>query len=359
MTAPRQALFWIGVAAVFVAILALLSDIMLPFVAGLAVAYFLDPLADRVERRGAPRALAATLVLAVFFLAFVAVLLLIVPMLEAQLLSLLGQLPEIGAHVRGVLAGLLAKLSARVSPEHIEQARQAAADLPQRLVSWILSLIDDAWRSGVALLNLIGLLVVTPVVSWYLLRDWDRLIAQVDGWLPRAHRAVIREQCGLIDDTLAGFVRGQATVCLILGGAYALALELAGLQYGLVVGLISGLISFIPYVGSLVGLALSLGLAVIQFDEPLRIVLIAVIFVAGQAIEGNFLTPKLVGERVGLHAVWVLFAMLAGGSLFGFVGVLLAVPVAAVIGVLVRFGLAHYLESEIYRGGAGGPDDRE
>ena len=224
--------------------------------------------------------------------------------------------------------------------------------------------MPDAWgvgspqtaRSKLAIVRGRPLLVVTPVVSWYLLRDWDRIIAQVDSWLPRAHRDVIREQFGLIDDTLAGFVRGQATVCLILGGAYALALELAGLQYGLVVGLISGLISFIPYVGSLVGLALSVGLAAIQFDEPMRIVLIAVIFVAGQAIEGNFLTPKLVGERVGLHAVWVLFAMLAGGSLFGFLGILLAVPVAAVIGVLVRFGLARYMDSAFYSGDAGGAD---
>ena len=154
----------------------------------------------------------------------------------------------------------------------------------------------------------------------------------------------------MIDQTIASFVRGQAMVCLIMAVAYATALEIIGLNHGLVVGLIAGLITFIPYVGSMVGLLLSVGLAFVQFGELTMILLVAAVFFAGQGIEGNFLTPKLVGDRVGLHAVWVVFALMAGGSLFGFVGMMLAVPVAAVIGVLSRFLLQRYLSSRIYLG---------
>ena len=248
------------------------------------------------------------------------------------------------------LAGRLAEArrGGGFAPDEVDKARAAVMGASEKVIGGALAVIQGVWSSGLALVNLIGLVVVTPVVAWYLLRDWDRIVEAVDGWLPRDHAPVIREQVRIIDRTLAGFVRGQAMVCLILGAVYAIALELAGLDYGLVVGLVAGLISFIPYVGSLVGLALSVGLAAIQFDEPLRIALIAVIFVAGQAIEGNFLTPKLVGEKVGLHPVWVIFGLLAGGSLFGFVGVLLAIPVAAVVGVGLRFALARYKAGPYY-----------
>ncbi|MFQ6017021.1 MAG: AI-2E family transporter, partial [Kiloniellaceae bacterium] len=192
------------------------------------------------------------------------------------------------------------------------------------------------------------------VVAFYLLRDWDRIVGKVDGWLPRAHAGTIREQALEVDRRLAGFLRGQGTVCLLLGVFYALALSLAGLDFGLVVGLIAGLLSFIPYVGAIVGLLASVGLAVVQFDDWVRIAIVAGIFFAGQAVEGNYLTPKLVGGRVGLHPVWVIFGLLAGGALFGFVGVLLAVPAAAVIGVAVRFALDRYMASSYYLGGGNG-----
>ena len=206
-----------------------------------------------------------------------------------------------------------------------------------------------------AFANLISLLVITPVVAFYLLRDWDRLIARIDTWLPRDHAETIRERVREVDRTLAGFLRGQGTVCLILGLFYAIALSIAGLDFGLVVGLVAGLLSFIPYVGAIIGLVLSVGLALLQFDDWLRVAIVAGIFFVGQAVEGNFLTPKLVGESVGLHPVWIIFGLLAGGALFGFVGVLLAVPAAAVIGVGVRFALDRYLQSPYYRGG-GGPE---
>jgi predicted PurR-regulated permease PerM len=353
MTPARRALFWSAVALAFVAVLVLLSDVLLPFVAGMAIAYFLDPLADRVEARGLSRALATTLVLVLFFVLFVAAVLLLVPLLQGQLMGVVRQLPGALQALGGGAMRSLERLSAEIDPEQLEDVRAAVRDTQKALAGWLIGAIEGLFASGLALLNLIGLLVITPVVAWYLLRDWDRLVARVDHWLPRDHAETIREQMREIDRTLAGFVRGQVLVCAILGAAYALALALAGLHYGLVVGLIAGLISFIPYVGSITGLVLGLGLGYLQFGFSIELAIIAAIFLAGQAVEGYYLTPKLVGERVGLHAVWLIFALLAGGSLFGFVGILLAVPVAAVIGVLARFAVASYLDSRLYRGDRG------
>ena len=207
-----------------------------------------------------------------------------------------------------------------------------------------------AWR----LVNVTTFVFVTPIVAFYLLRDWDRLIGWVDALIPRPHVVVVREQARQVDDTLAGFVRGQATVCVVLGLGYGLALSLAGLEFGFVIGILSGILAFIPYVGSIFGLFASVGLALLQFDDPVRIGIIAGIFIVGQVLEGNVLTPKLVGERVGLHPVWVIFSLFAGGAVLGFMGMLLALPVAASVGVLTRFAVAQYRQSPIYLG-----DDHE
>jgi len=352
----RRALFWTAGLTAAVLLLLALRDILLPFVAGMALAYFLDPVADRLEARGLSRRLATSVVLVAFFVLFVAALLLMLPLVQGQLVGLVRQLPGvIQAAVDGIAAAV-ERLSERIDPAHVADLRQAASDMQKEVAGWALDAVRGLWGSGVALLNLIGLLVVTPVVAWYLLRDWDLMVAKLDQWLPRDHAETIREQAREIDRTLAGFVRGQAMVCLLLGGGYAIGLELAGLRYGLVVGLIAGLISFIPYIGSVTGLALSLGLGYLQFGWSPHLMLLVAVFFIGQAVEGNYLTPKLVGERVGLHAVWVMFALLAGGSLFGFVGILLAVPVTAVIGVLARFALGRYLASPLYKGAGGGTE---
>ena len=354
MSPTRGAVFWLLALAVLVALLILLRDILLPFVAGMALAYFLDPIADRIEARGLSRTAATWAVVLSFFVAFVALLVFLLPLLEDQLAGLAGQLPDVFRAISTRATALVELITEKLDPARVEEANAAFADLQKEALGWTMDAIRGLWRSGVALLNLLGLLIVTPVVAWYLLRDWDRMVAQIDSGLPRDQAEVIRGQIRRIDETLAGFVRGQALVCLILGGGYAVALQLAGLKYGLLVGLIAGLISFIPYIGSMVGLVLSLGLGYFQFGFSIELMIVAAIFIAGQLVEGNFLTPKLVGERVGLHAVWILFALLTGGSLFGFVGMLLAVPFAAVIGVLVRFGLERYLASSLYSGQDGG-----
>jgi len=351
----RQLRFWLIGFALFVLVLWVLSGMLLPFVAGLAIAYFLDPLVDRTERWGLPRWAGAVLVLLSFVLIAVLFVLLLLPLVQAQAMLLVDTLPHYAQVMRERVLPAIDRLVHRLSDEDVERLRNAAGQFAGEAVGWVGGVLRGVLTGGLKLFDVFSVLFITPVVAFYLLRDWDRLVSKVDGWLPRDHLATIRAQAREVDRTLAGFVRGQALVCLTLGVFYALGLSAAGLNFGLVIGLLSGVLSFIPYVGTLFGFAASTGLAFLQFDELWRVGLVVAIFVFGQMVEGNVLTPKLVGDKVGLHPVWVMFALLAGGSLFGFVGVLMAVPVAAVIGVLVRFALRQYLASHYYNGAIDSP----
>ena len=350
MTRQQKFSFWVVGLVVFLIALYLLRSILLPFVAGMAVAYFLDPVCDRLEAGRLSRTLATTVVTFVFLLLVLLALLLVVPTLASQIASLIERLPTYMETLRGQLEQLVAFIELRLDTETLERLRGVAADSSQFAFRWATKLLGEVVSGGVALANLASLLFITPIVAFYLLRDWDRMIAKIDSWLPRPQADTIRQCLRDIDATLAGFVRGQGTVCVVLAIFYAIGLTASGLEFGLVIGLLAGLLSFIPFVGAGVGLVASVGLAIVQFDDWLRVGIVAGVFFLGQALEGNFLTPKLVGERVGLHPVWVIFALLAGGALFGFVGVLLAVPAAAVIGVMTRFSLARYLASPLYQG---------
>ena len=360
MTLRQRVFSWIGAFAVFVGFVMLFESILLPFLVGLAVAYFLDPICDRLESAGCSRTLATSLVTAGFFLVVALAFALLVPVLYKQAVQFAAQMPDlierIEAKARPLIEGVV-DLTANNEESFKNMVRESFGG-----VAKFLGRLGSQLASGIgAIANMVALLIVTPVVAFYLLRDWDKLVSAIDGWLPREHAPTIREQFRLIDETLAGFVRGQFSVCLLLGIFYAIGLTALGLPFGAVVGLATGILSFIPYVGMLAGFGVGLGLAVANFNDPLDIGLVIVVFVVGQVIEGNFLTPKLVGDRVNLHAVWILFALMGGGALFGFVGILLAVPVAAVIGVLVRFALGQYLASPLYGGGAteATPDDRD
>ncbi len=244
----------------------------------------------------------------------------------------------------------------RIDPEDAQRLRAAFGEFSSRLVSWLGSLLSSVWSGGLALVNLISLIVITPVVTFYLLRDWEKLVRRVDGWLPREHAEAIRSVVREIDDSLAGFARGQAIVCLFLGSFYAIGLSIVGLDFGLVVGIAAGILSVVPFVGTIGGFVVSIGLALLQFSDWRWVAATAAVFLLGHLIEANFLSPKLIGDRVGLHPVWIIFALLAGGALLGFVGVLLAIPAAAAIGVLARFALKRYLESPVYKGGGTHPD---
>ena len=350
MSRERHFAIWLAVVAVFCVLVYLLRSMLLPFVAGMGVAYFLDPVADRLEKWGLSRTLATSLITAAFFAAVIVLLVLLVPLVEGQVVAFVGRLPGYAAALREYAGPLIERLEATLSASDMDSLGDAAGAYAGQAIKWAGELLSNVWSGGVAIFQLISLVVITPLVSFYLLRDWDRIVERIDAYLPRRSAPVIHEQLGKIDRTVAGFVRGQATVCLTLAVFYAAGLSLVGLEFGLLIGLGTGLISFIPYFGMMMGLAVGLGVAVAQFSDLGSIALVGAIFAVGQVVEGNFLTPNLVGDRVGLHPVWIIFALLAGGTLFGFTGILLAVPAAAVIGVLVRFALESYRDSRLYEG---------
>jgi len=350
MTTGQQLRFWlIGLFVTLIAVY-LLRSILLPFVAGMAIAYFLDPACDRLERWRLSRTAATSVVTLVFMLLIVLALLLIVPLLIDQLTQFLSALPDLLNRAHEKLLPYYAKLQQRFDLPDLTDLAALARNRMGSALSWVGQGAANLARGGIAIANLLSLIFITPVVAFYLLRDWDRVVAKIDILLPRHHAATIRAQAREIDRTLAGFARGQATVCLVLATYYATGLMLVGLPFGLVVGIAAGLLTFIPYLGAATGFVIGIAIALVNFDGWSGPIWVAIIFAIGQVLEGNVLTPKLVGDRVGLHPVWIIFALLAGGTLFGFLGLLLAVPTAAGIGVLVRFALTRYLESPVYLG---------
>jgi predicted PurR-regulated permease PerM len=347
----RQIIFWLLTLAVFIAFLMLFSSILLPFIAGMALAYFLDPVADRLERIGLSRLMATVVILVSFVVVFVLSLMIIIPVLASQLNDFIQRVPDYVTQLQSFIATSNASWLPDWVNGQMGTIKQNFSRYLSEGVGFIGTLIEQIWNSGKALLDIASLLVVTPVVAFYLLLDWDHMIEKVDSWVPRNQVATVRKLATELDNTIAGFVRGQGSLCLILGIFYAIALSVAGLNFGLLIGFFTGMISFIPYVGSTVGLLLSLGVALVQFwPDFVWVGVIAGIFFLGQFIEGNILQPKLVGRSVGLHPVWLMFALFAFGALFGFVGVLVAVPAAAAVGVLVRFAISRYLESDLYYG---------
>lgn len=353
MTFQQQVTFWLLALAVIIVMLWLLSEILLPFIAGLAIAYLLKPLADRLERAGVNRLAAALLIITLVVLALVYLILLVAPILGGQLYSFIASVPGYVSKLQGLLSDPSRPWVQKLVGVGFN-ADKSIGDLVTQGVGWITTFLQSLWSGGRALVSLFSLVVITPVVAFYLIYDWHRMIAIVDGWIPVEHRETVRELAREVDGAIAGFVRGQTAVCVILGSFYAVALSVSGLNFGLLIGLISGLITFVPYVGSMTGLVLSLGVAVAQFwPDYASIATVLAIFLFGQFVEGNVLAPKLVGESVGLHPVWVIFALLAFGYMFGFVGLLVAVPLAATIGVLARFALRRYLQSSLYTGAEG------
>jgi predicted PurR-regulated permease PerM len=330
----------------------LLSEILLPFIAGMAIAYLLNPLTNKLETMGVRRTVAALLIVGVAVLAFILLVLLIVPVAVNQLGALISNIPGYVTRLQGLLVDSdLPWLRRVIGPD---DASKTIGDLVTQGAGWLATFLRSLWSGGRALVSLFSLVVVTPVVAFYLICDWPRMVATVQKWIPLPHRETVNALALEIDAAIAGFVRGQTGVCLFLGSFYALSLSLVGLNFGLLIGLISGLITFIPYVGSMTGLVLSVGVAVAQFwPDWTWIVVVLGIFLFGQFIEGNILAPKFVGDNVGLHPVWLIFAIFAFGYLFGFVGLLIAVPLAAAMGVLLRFAIRQYLASQLYTGGSG------
>jgi predicted PurR-regulated permease PerM len=347
----RHILFWIGVLIGFILFLWFFSSVLLPFVAGMALAYFLDPVADWLERRGLSRTMATVVILVCFVTIFALALMLVIPIIISQFTQFAAAIPGYITELQQIISSPQNSFLPPWVSSQIETLKDNFSQVLSQGAGFVGSLLAQIWNSGKAIVDVMSLLVVTPVVAFYILLDWDRMVEKVDSWIPRDQVQVVRQIAREMDQSVAGFIRGQGSLCLILGIYYAVGLSLVGLNFGLLIGFVAGMISFIPYIGSLVGLVMAIGVAIVQFwpDYP-WIIAVACVFFSGQFLEGNILQPKLVGQSVGLHPVWLMFALFAFGALFGFVGLLIAVPAAAVVGVLVRFVLARYLDSDIYYG---------
>ena len=349
LTTSRRLVLWgvIGL-GIFVAVW-LLSPVLFPFLVGLAIAYVLDPVVDRVERWGLGRTTATSLVMAAFVIVLAAVVVLLAPVIYDQIHGLSNKAVSAVQTLQDLVHPYIEKyLQSPPMPDGAPGGESIS--IMTQALRWASGFAGQIISGGLAVFNILSLVFITPVVGFYLLRDWDRIVATVDLWLPRDHAPVIRKLLGDIDIKLAGFLRGQALVCLLLGIFYAIGLTVVGLHYGLIIGLATGLVSFVPYIGMMLGAGIGIAVAFFQFESWIGVAIVAGIFLAGQFLEGNFVSPILVGDRVGLHPVWLMLAVLAGGALLGFVGVLIAVPAAAAIAVLMRFALDRYLESPLYRG---------
>jgi predicted PurR-regulated permease PerM len=338
-----------GLAVVVWLALQLFASILLPFVAAAGIAYVLDPATSRLTRAGVPRGLAALLMIVAVLAAALLFALLLYPVILSQLGLLIGRVPEYVMLLQGWARETLTHLQDRFGSQVVDdKLRDLVGGQAGAMLSFLASALSRVIGGGFALFNVVSLIVVTPVVAFYLLRDWPGVVARVDSWLPRRYAEVIRAQVREVDRILSAWVRGQALCCLILALFYAAALSLVGLDLGLIVGLAAGVLSFIPYVGSITGGLASIGLALAQFPGWHGVIMVCVVLVVGQILEGYVIYPRFLGDRVELPAVWVIFALFAGGAAFGFLGIMLAVPIAATIGVLCRFWLRRYLSSQLY-----------
>jgi predicted PurR-regulated permease PerM len=351
LSIERHIGFWLAALIVLAAALWLLSPVLLPFVAGAVLAYLLNPIARRLETIGINRAVAGLAIILLVVIALIVLVLLLAPILAAQFSAFIDKVPGYVTRLQAVISDPSHEWLTKILGEKLPDAGKSVSELMTQGASWLAAFLRSLWSGGRALVSILSLMVVTPVVAFYLLCDWDRMIGTIDGWVPLRQRETVRALAREIDNAIAGFVRGQTSICLILSAYYAIALALTGLNFGFLIGFATGLLIFIPYVGSLTGLVVGVGVAVAQFWPSWGpIVAVLAVFAAGQFMEGYVLAPKLVGERVGLHPVWLMFALFAFGYLFGFVGLLVAVPLAAAIGVLIRFALRQYLTSPIYQG---------
>ena len=355
--------FWMGAFAVVLFLLWLFNAVLLPFVMAMVLGYLLDPLANKLERLGVSRTWSTTVILVGAIVAVILTLVLFTPMLVRQVSDFAKALPalvqraqDLGASATASFTqhGWGAKLLERFGIDGggtVSEVRNYASDFVNKAVAWGVTFFNGVLSRGAALLDLFSLIIVTPVVAFYMLLDWRKMVATIDGLVPPRNRETVRAIAHDIDRALAGFLRGQSLVCLFLAAWYGIGLTLIGLNFGLLIGIVGGLLSFVPYVGSLIVLFFALLVAVVQGWPSWHLAAFAFgVVLVGQMLEGNVLSPKLVGDRVGLHPVWIMFALLAFGSVWGFTGLVVAVPVASAIGVLLRFATQRYREGPIYTG---------
>lgn len=343
--------FWIFFAFAVVVFLWLFNPILAPFIVGFAVAYLLNPIVAKLETKNIPRWVSAVLILGLFFVIIVVALLLAVPILVREMIDFVKLLPSVFVSAQNWFVTTFPMIDI---PQSFDDVKNMDATVVSEKLGSVFefskNIIGNIFKSGMAIIGFISFLVLMPIIAFYLLIDWSRVTRKIASFVPKKNSKKISNMMNDIDRSLAGFIRGQLMVCLLLGLFYAIALSFMGLQYGFFIGVASGFLSIIPYVGSLFGLVASVGMAFYQFGGWEYPLIAFGIFVAGQIVEGNYLTPKLVGDSVGLHPLWIIFALMAGGTLLGLMGMVIAIPVAAILAVLIRYGVAEYKDSEYYKG---------
>jgi predicted PurR-regulated permease PerM len=343
MKPSRPLLFWIATFAAVIAAVALLRDILLPFVAGMVLAYLLDRPVNRLERIGMNRAGATLAIIGLFIGGVVTLFVLAGPFIGAEIAAFIEDFPAYVQRLHDLATDPSRPWLRRIVGDGFGVAQQSSGEIARLAAGWLTDFLHSLWSGGRALISIFSLLVVTPIVTFYLVYDWNRIVVTLDDWIPAEHRETARALAREIDDTIGGFLRGQGAICLILAACYALALKAIGLDHGVLIGMAAGLLGFIPYFGALTGLVLSVCMVLVQYGPVSGLLAtVAGIFFVGQCVADYVLAPRLVGRRVHLNPVWVMFALFAFGYLFGFVGILVAVPLAAAIGVLMRFAFSRY-----------------
>ncbi len=362
MTLERQILVWAAALAAIGYLLYLLGGAVAPFAAGIALGYLLDPVVRRMQSFGLSRLVASLIILIVFILVAALLLLVAAPALATQFASFAQKQPGYAMRLQALVVEEGSALLDRYGGEwrasgwtiSVDQIQKSVGDFVAQGAQWLLNALRSLVSGGAAIFGFLSFLIVTPVVAFYMLVDWNKMVATIDGWLPLQHRDALRAIAAEVNQALAGFIRGQSLVCLFLGLWYGIGLTLIGLDFGFLIGVIGGALSIIPYVGSLTALVLSIGVSLVQGWPSLTLVLSALaVVLVGQFLEGNVISPKLVGGSIGLHPVWLMFSLFAFGELFGFTGLLIAVPAAAALGVLARHLIGLYLKSPLYRGATG------
>ncbi len=341
-------IFWLIIFSIFCMLVYTLRSVLLPFVLGIVIGYLLNPFADKFEKLGINRTVATCIVLLLSVIFITPIFAILIGMINEQLSSFLSFIPQYVSSVIKKAEPVLISLQEKFPSLEAEKIKAYTYDNMLYALKFASQLIKKLVSGGFAFINLISLLLITPIVAFYMLRDWNKFVSKVNNLLPKKSGKIIRQQMQQIDTLIAAFIRGQLTVCVLLGLFYAIGLYLIKVELGVVIGFVSGLISFIPYFGSIFGFLLSIAIALVQFSSLTPVIYVIAVFAIGQFIEGNFLTPKLVGKSVGLHPIWVMFALLSGGVLLGFLGLMIAVPTAAVIGVFLQYALKNYRQSNLY-----------
>lgn len=351
----NQVIFWTATLLLFLGFIWLFQEILLPFILGTIIAYLLDPAVKKMRRRNIPRWAATWIILGSFGVFLIGILLLIAPLAYRELVQLFTNAPVYADRIWAWAQPYTAWIQDRLNISGFADIQTTLKDNISRALQAGTGIVVGLASGGIALINIVYVLILTPIVAFLMMNDWPRMKKWLDEMVPRASHSTVGDLWHAIDAKLAGFIRGQLIVAFALGAMYSIALTIAGLNYGFLIGFMAGLLSLIPLLGSTAGLFTSVLVAWFQEGEWSYVAIIAGIFFSGQFIEGNFLSPRLLGKSVGMHSLWILFALTAGGSLFGIVGLLVAVPVAAVIGVLAGFAIEQYKHSAVYNGPDGEP----